>query len=172
MAPFVWQNGGEIAEGDKFTFDQPEAVEATEFYQSFFDEKLTPPGTPQGFDITPAFVRGTHPMFFSGPWHMGLIEEAGGKGFERKWAIAKMPTEKTATSFVGGGDLVVFKDSENRDAAWKFVEYLPSPRCRRSATRSRPTCRPSSPPGTARSSPTTRSWSSSASSSRTRRRRP
>ena len=48
--------------------DQPEAVEATEFYKSFYDEKLAPPATPQGFDIVPAFVRGTHPMFFSGPW--------------------------------------------------------------------------------------------------------
>ena len=90
-APFVWQNGGEIAEGDKYTLTSPEAVEATEFYKSFYDEKLAPPATPQGFDIVPAFVRGTHPMFFSGPWHMGLIDEAGGKGFDKKWTIAKMP---------------------------------------------------------------------------------
>ena len=98
-APFVWQNGGDLAEGDKYTLTSPEAVQATDFYKSFFDEKLTPPDTPQGFDIVPAFVRGTHPMFFSGPWHMGLIDEAGGKGFDKKWTIAKMPSEKTATSF-------------------------------------------------------------------------
>jgi multiple sugar transport system substrate-binding protein len=126
-APFVWQNGGDIAEGDKYTLTSPEAVEATAFFKSFFDEKLTPPNTPQGFDIVPAFVRGTHPMFFSGPWHMGLIKEAGGKGFDKKWTIAKMPAEKTATSFVGGGELAVFKNSDNREAAWKFVEYLSKP---------------------------------------------
>lgn len=126
-APFVWQNGGEIVDGEQFTLDTPEAVEATDFYQSFFREKLTPPSTPSGFDITPAFVRGTHPMFFSGPWHMGLIDEAGGKGFEDKWAIAPMPADDSNTSFVGGGDLVVFKQSENKEAAWKFVEYLTTP---------------------------------------------
>ena len=126
-APFVWQNGGEIAEGDKYTLTSPEAVEATEFYKSFYDEKLAPPATPQGFDIVPAFVRGTHPMFFSGPWHMGLIDDAGGKGFDKKWTIAKMPAQKTATSFVGGGELVVFKQSKNRDTAWKFAEYLTTP---------------------------------------------
>ena len=126
-APFVWQNGGELAEGDRYTLDSPEAVEATAFYKSFFDEKLTPPSTQQGFDITPAFVRGSHPMFFSGPWHMGLIDEAGGKGFEKKWTIAKMPAQDSATSFVGGGELAVFKQSDNIDTAWKFVEYLTKP---------------------------------------------
>ncbi len=66
-------------------------------------------------------------MFFTGPWHMGLIEEAGGKGFEGKWAVAPMPTKETNTSFVGGSDLAVFKRPKNRDAAWKFVEYLTKP---------------------------------------------
>ncbi len=126
-APFVWQKGGEIADDEAYTLDTPEAVEATAFYKSFFDEGLAPPQTPQGFDVTPAFVRGTHPMFFSGPWHMGLVEEAGGKGFEKKWDIAKMPTKESGTSWVGGGELVVFKQSKNRDTAWKFVEYLTQP---------------------------------------------
>jgi multiple sugar transport system substrate-binding protein len=35
-----------------------------------------------------------------------------------------MPKKETGTSFVGGSDLVVFKDSENKDAAWSFVRYL------------------------------------------------
>jgi multiple sugar transport system substrate-binding protein len=125
--PFIWQNGGEVAEGDQYTLDSPEVVEATEFYQSFFEEGLAPPQTPQGFDVTPAFVRGTHPMFFSGPWHMGLVDEAGGKGFDKKWDIAKMPAKETGTSWVGGGELVVFKQSKNRETAWKFVEYLTQP---------------------------------------------
>ena len=55
-------------------------------------------------------------MFFSGPWHLGLIKDAGGAGFEGKWAIAPMPKKVTATSFVGGSNLVVYKDSENKDA--------------------------------------------------------
>jgi multiple sugar transport system substrate-binding protein len=125
--PFVWQNGGEVASGDQYTLDTPEAVEATAFFQSFFEEDLAPPQTPQGFDVTPAFVRGTHPMFFSGPWHMGLVDEAGGKGFEKKWDIAKMPVKESGTSWVGGGELVVFKQSKNRETAWKFVEYLTKP---------------------------------------------
>ena len=74
-------------------------------------------------------------MFFSGPWHMGLIEEAGGADIEGSGRSRRCPTKETSTSFVGGSDLVVFKTSENRDAAWKFVEWLSSPRRRPSGTR-------------------------------------
>jgi multiple sugar transport system substrate-binding protein len=130
--PFVWQNGGEVAnEEGEWTLDTPEVVEALEYYRSFFEEGLTADSVPEGFDVTQGFVAGTHPMFFSGPWHMGLIEEQGGAGFEDKWAIAAMPEQDTKTSFVGGSDLVVFEDSDNKEAAWAFVEYLTDPETQR-----------------------------------------
>ncbi len=72
-------------------------------------------------------MAGTHPMFFSGPWHLGLITEAGGADIEGKWAIAPMPKKVTGTSFVGGSNLVVFKDSPNKDAAWAFVQFMSDP---------------------------------------------
>jgi multiple sugar transport system substrate-binding protein len=125
--PFVWQNGGEGATEDGFSFDSPEVIEALEFYKSFFDEGLTSPSVPEGFDVTQGFVAGTHPMFFSGPWHMSLIEEQGGAELEGKWDVAPMPKQETGTSFVGGSDLVVFESSENKDAAWAFVSYLLEP---------------------------------------------
>jgi multiple sugar transport system substrate-binding protein len=125
--PLVWSNGGEVlTEDGEFALDSPEAVEALEFYASFFDEGLTSP-QPEGFDITQGFIQGTYPMFFSGPWHMGLINDQGGAEMEGKWAIAPMPAKESATSFVGGSNLVVFAGSDNRDAAWKFVDYLTRP---------------------------------------------
>jgi multiple sugar transport system substrate-binding protein len=125
--PFVWQNGGDVIDGDKFTFQSPEVVEALDYYKSFFTDKLTAPSVPEGFDVTQGFIAGTHPMFFSGPWHMGLIEDQGGAKLEGKWNIALMPEEESRTSFVGGSDLVVFKGASNKPAAWKFVEYLMQP---------------------------------------------
>jgi multiple sugar transport system substrate-binding protein len=128
LLPFIWQNGGEVVdENGEFTFDSPEVVEAIEYYQSFFKEGLTAKSVPEGFDIAQGFVAGTHPMFFSGPWHMSGIEDVGGAKIAGKWAIAPMPTKETNTSFVGGSDLVVFKGGDNKDAAWKFVEYLTTP---------------------------------------------
>ncbi len=128
--PFLWSNGGDVMTDGEFTLDSPEAVEALEFYDSFFEEGLSPNQVPEGFDITPAFVQGSHPMFFSGPWHLGLIAEAGGDGFEDKWAVAPMPAAPggdTGVSFVGGGNLVVYTDSEEPDLAWDFVQWMTQP---------------------------------------------
>jgi multiple sugar transport system substrate-binding protein len=127
--PFLWSNGGDVvdASGDP-ALNSPAAVEALTFYDSFFKEGLTPKSVPEGFDITPAFVKGDNPMFFSGPWHLGLIDTAGGADFKTKWAIAPMPKKVTGTSFLGGSNIVVFKNSKNKDAAWAFVKFLADPK--------------------------------------------
>ncbi len=127
--PFLWSNGGDVVDASgKPTLNSPQAVEALTFYDSFFKEGLTPKSVPEGFDITPAFVKGDNPMFFSGPWHIGLIATAGGAGFKDKWAVAPMPMKASATSFLGGSNLVVYKNSKNKDAAWAFVKFLSDPK--------------------------------------------
>ena len=126
--PFLWSNGGAVMDdAGTFQLNSPEAVAALTTYSSYFKDGLSPKSVPEGFDITPAFVSGTHPMFFSGPWHLGLIKEAGGAEFDGKWAIAPMPKQVTSTSFLGGSNLVVYKESKNKDLAWNFVQYLTSP---------------------------------------------
>ena len=41
--PFLWSNGGDIMnDAGEFTLDSPEAIEALTFYDSFFEEGLTP----------------------------------------------------------------------------------------------------------------------------------
>ncbi len=127
--PFLWSNGGDIADASGTpALNSPQAVEALTFYDSFFEEGLTPKSVPEGFDITPAFVKGDYPMFFSGPWHLGLIKDAGGADFDGKWAIAPMPKKTAGTSFLGGANMVVFKESKNKDAAWAFVKFLADPK--------------------------------------------
>jgi multiple sugar transport system substrate-binding protein len=123
--PFLWSNGGQVIDDQgKFQLNSPQAVEALTFYDSFFKDGTSAKSVPEGFDITPAFVSGTHPMFFSGPWHIGLIRDAKGAD---KMAIGPMPKKVSGTSFLGGGNLVVYKDSKNKDLAWKFVQYMTDP---------------------------------------------
>ena len=123
--PFLWSNGGVVMDDQgKFQLNSQQAVEALTFYDSFFKDGTAPKSVPEGFDITPAFVSGTHPMFFSGPWHIGLIRDAGGTD---KMALALMPKKVSGTSFLGGGNLVVYKDSKNKDLAWKFVQFMTDP---------------------------------------------
>jgi multiple sugar transport system substrate-binding protein len=123
VMPFVWQNGGDVLSGDKFAFDSPQATEAYAFYKSFFAEGLAPKDLPQG-SLEPDFVKGKIGAFVSGPWHIGILKDQGGAD---KYQLWHMPGKASATSFVGGSDLAVFKDAKNRAGAWKFVQYLSRP---------------------------------------------
>lgn len=123
VMPLAWQRGAELVEGESFTFDTAPMQEALDFYASFFTEEISPTDLAPG-ELETGFINGDVGAFVSGPWHMGILADQGGAGFEEQWALAPMPTESSGTSFTGGGDLVVFKDSENRDAAWKFVDFL------------------------------------------------
>jgi multiple sugar transport system substrate-binding protein len=126
VMPFAWSNGAEVATADKLSFDTPEMTEALAYYQSFFTEGLSGTDLPEGA-LEPDFVSGKIGAFISGPWHIGLLEEKGGAAFSDKFAIARMPMKKSATSFIGGSNLAVFKDAKNRDAGWKFVQWLSKP---------------------------------------------
>lgn len=121
--PFAWQDGAELVDGDQFGFDSAPMAKALDYYASYFKEKISPTDLVPGA-LESGFIKGDIGAFVSGPWHMGILKDQGGAKFEGKWDVAQMPKQQSATSFVGGGDLMVFKDSKNRDTAWKFVDYL------------------------------------------------
>ncbi|MFC7547384.1 sugar ABC transporter substrate-binding protein [Plantactinospora sp. GCM10030261] len=124
--PFAWQAGADIMRDDEFTLDTPEMRKALEYYASFFKQGLSPAQVAPGFQES-GFIRGEVGAFVSGPWHMGILREQGGAAIEGKWDVAQMPKEQAGTSFIGGSDLVVYKDTKNRDTAWKFVQFLTTP---------------------------------------------
>jgi len=124
--PFLYSAGGDIMQDNKFTLDSPAAVKALTEYVGFFQQNLTPQTEPQGFDVTQTFTAGDTPMFLSGPWHRSLIDKAA-PNLEGKWSTAMVPKDQSSTSFVGGAEFAVFKNSPNRDAAWKFVQYMTQP---------------------------------------------
>jgi multiple sugar transport system substrate-binding protein len=125
--PFAWQEGASVTDDQgKFTLDSDAMSKALDYYVSFFTDKLSPTALEPGA-LEQGFIDGTIGAFVSGPWHIGILKDQGGAKIDGKWGLAHMPTETKGTSFVGGGDLVVFKNSKNRDAAWKFVEYLSKP---------------------------------------------
>ncbi len=129
VLPFAWSNGAEITKdgGVAYNFDDPKILEAVKYYQSFFTDGIANPAAAATPTTEPDFVSGKVPMFISGPWTMSAVEAAGGPGFADKYAVMKLPTKQISSSFVGGANLVVFKESKNRDTAWKFVNWLSTP---------------------------------------------
>jgi len=123
--PFFWQAGGEMLdESGNFALGSDACVEALTFYDSFFEEGLTPPAV-SDVPVEAAFANGDVGAFISGPWMIGIVTDAGAD--PATWTVAHQPTEDAGTSFVGGGNLAVFDQSDNKPAAWAFVEYLSRP---------------------------------------------
>jgi multiple sugar transport system substrate-binding protein len=124
--PFFWQAGGEILdESGNFTLDSDACVEALTYYDSFFEEGLAPTAAMEPGALETGFANGEIGSFISGPWMIGVVTEAGAD--PATWTVAHQPTEDAGTSFVGGGNISVFSDSENKTAAWAFVDYVSRP---------------------------------------------
>ncbi|GAA4523986.1 extracellular solute-binding protein [Brachybacterium paraconglomeratum] len=128
VLPLCWSNGGDVVSeaGDEFTFESPENEEALAYYQSYFTDGIANPAPAEG-TTEQDFVSGAVPMFISGPWMMAAVEAVGGEGFADKYGVFVMPVKETSSSFLGGANLGVFQGTDNRDAAWKLVEYLSRP---------------------------------------------
>jgi multiple sugar transport system substrate-binding protein len=123
--PFFWQAGGDIVdEENNFTLDSDACVAALGYYDSFFEAGLAST-TVSDVPAEARFADGTVGAFISGPWMIGLVTDAGAD--PETWTVAHQPTETAGTSFVGGGNLAVFEQSDNKEAAWAFVEYLSRP---------------------------------------------
>lgn len=129
MLPFAWSNGAAVTsdDGTAYELDSPEMVEALEFYKSMFDDGLATARMMDPGELESGFAKGTHGSFISGPWHTGLVEEAGVTSDQ--YAVAPLPGKDSApgTSFLGGGNLAVLEATDNRDGAWKFVQWMSEP---------------------------------------------
>ena len=123
----LWQNGGEILDVETLEIfvEDLEFHGAVDFYREFFEQGAAPLEDP-GHELLWAFSRGIYPMFVSGPWMIDQIRRQLPE-LEGRWGVGKLPGRKTRTSFVGGSHLTVFRDAENKDDAWKFIEFMSRP---------------------------------------------
>ena len=128
IMPFAWSNGAELTKDKGYNFDSPEMLEAVKYYQSFFTDGIANKAAPATPTTEPDFTSGKVPMFISGPWEMSAVEKVGGAGFKDKYNVAKIPAKVKSSSFVGGSNLAVFKNTQNRDASWKLVKWLSEPK--------------------------------------------
>ena len=129
LMPFAWSAGAELTkdDGKAYNFDTPELLKAVQYYQSYFTDGIANKAAPATPTTEPDFASGKVPMFISGPWMMKAVEDVGGEGFKDKYNVMQIPADKVSSSFVGGSNFVVFKNTKNRDTAWKFIQWLADP---------------------------------------------
>ncbi len=124
----VWANGGDILAPDNkgSAVLSPEVQEAFDYMYSYFKEHIVPLKKEASIDVFTGFQTGYYAMFISGPWNVAMLK-AKAPDIDGKWAVAPMPKKKKRTSFVGGSNLVIFKDSKNKEAAFKLIEFFNRP---------------------------------------------
>lgn len=127
--PFLWQAGGKILskDGKKVLFDSPEGVKAANYYVGLTQYAPSDYLNSNSYDGRLAFFNSQVAMYMAGSWFAGTVHEEAPK-LDGKWTVAPLPQGSAGcATTVASDSLVVFKDSKNQDAAWKWIEFLSKP---------------------------------------------
>jgi len=129
--PFLYQAGGtQTDESDTHAaFASPEGIKAAEFYTGL--NKYSPPDlwASNSWDGRVSFATGKVGMYIAGAWFAGEMNNSYPK-IKGKWATAPLPTMEEGSpcaTTIAGDALVIFSQSKEHDAAWKWIEFLSAP---------------------------------------------
>jgi len=122
------QNGVELMSGDglKTFFNDPQAVEALEFWTSLSTEQgIMPKGTVEWGTLRQAFLEGKTAMM----WHTTGNLTAVKNNATFDFGVSTLPANVQPGSPTGGGNFYLFKNStdEEKAAALKLIQFMTSP---------------------------------------------
>ncbi len=119
----LWTHGGDILKADGTSgLDTPEALEAANLYKKMIDEGLTQP-SPTNYtreDVFNLFKQGKVGTIFTFPM---LIPQIKAEAPDLKDQILPFPEGKAKATYGVTDTLMVFADSDAKEAAWKFIEF-------------------------------------------------
>jgi len=134
LMPFVWDAGGAELNEDasEATIDSPQAQEGVRFFADLVPEGLYDPTALEkdGQQVEDSYKGGRLAVWIGGPWVLATIprkdDDVWVPEARNNVGVAPMPTGPTgkAYTFVGGSNLMMFKSSENKDAAWELMKFL------------------------------------------------
>jgi multiple sugar transport system substrate-binding protein len=128
--PWIWSNGGAVTDPDitiaSGFLNSPESIEAVEMLVELYNQGYLAPTIAQsGLGSWEGLGSGRYLSTQDGPWAFPSIT---GQYPDVNLEHAPMPAGKAGSvSIVGGEDIVMFADSDNKEAAWKFAQFLLSP---------------------------------------------
>lgn len=122
------QSGGTLLrDGGRWgDFSNADFRRGFQFYVDLFNQGLAPRVSASEISNRyQEFERGNIAMVITGPWEIGEFEK---RVQNAPWATAPLPgPDGPGVSMAGGASLVLFRASRNKDAAWKFIQYLSEP---------------------------------------------
>lgn len=125
--PFIWMNGGGIVSDDLTTaiVNQPEAVEAVQFYTDFYTTGLSPTSTLEndGTANRRLFIAGTVSTYQSGQFDLASIRSEN-PNIDIGAMPIPHPEGKDTAAILGGWSFVIPRDAGNPDEAKVFLQFL------------------------------------------------
>jgi multiple sugar transport system substrate-binding protein len=126
--PWLWQAGGRLLseDGKQIAFNSEEGRRAAEFYVGLREYSPEDFFNSNSYDGRVAFANGTVAMYVAGAWFAGTLRNEF-PDIDGLWASAPLPQDKQCATTIAGDSLVIFQSSKNKDAAWKWIEFLSAP---------------------------------------------
>lgn len=128
LAPFVWQNDAPIVDDTnnptRLTLTRPPSLEALQWFVDLSVVHGVVPGRVEeaAQDSESRFIAGTTAMFFDSRRATPTFRE-----IERfSWDVAPLPYNQTTASILHSDGYCMSAATENKDAAWTFIEFANS----------------------------------------------
>lgn len=119
----LWTFGGDILNADGSSgLDSPEAIEAATFYKNMIDEGLTQP-SPTNYnreELFNLFKQGNVGIIYTFPM---LIPQIKAEAPDLDYKIMQFPEMRAKATYGVTDTMMMFADSDVKEAAWKFIEF-------------------------------------------------
>jgi multiple sugar transport system substrate-binding protein len=125
--PWIWSFGGDVTDpnitGASGYLDGQNTKAAYEFLKMLVDEDYMHPGIlGGGVDAWGGFANDQIAMLLEGPWFPPIFD---GQFPDKPYGLALMPAGAGGSvSVVGGEDIVMFQQSQNKEEAADFLRFL------------------------------------------------
>ncbi|MCD9031293.1 sugar ABC transporter substrate-binding protein [Luteimonas sp. Y-2-2-4F] len=110
-------------------FASPGFRRALGFYANMFERGWAPRmSETQISNVWDEFGRGFFTFYVSGPWNIREFRNRLPAAVQDQWMTAPLPgPDGPGAGIAGGTSLVMFRDSEVKDASWQLIEFLSRP---------------------------------------------
>lgn len=128
LAPFVWQNGGPITNSDDFptrlTLTRPPSQAALQWFVDLRQQHGVVPNRVEeaALDSESRFIGGSTAMFLNSRRGTPTYREIDGF----VWDVAPLPQNQEVAGVLHSDAYCLSSTTENKDAAWTFIEFANS----------------------------------------------
>ena len=128
VLPYIWSNGGEITNEDNTVatgyINSEETIAAVQMLADMARNGQLTGYNSGDIPMTDGFGTGRYMMLLEGPWKTA---ELAGAYPELAYGNCQLPAGTAGSVSVLGGEDIAMFNTANKEAAWKFMQFMTSP---------------------------------------------